>query len=122
MSDSVDPVFAAGLAELVPSDHAPCPRSGFEPTPGHTPGHTSIRISSGGDDAVITGDMVHHPIQFPRPDLASPADTDSAQAIASRRESFARWEAAGTHVIGTHFGGGRSGTIRSDGGGWAFDF
>jgi len=33
-----------------------------------TPGHTSVRISSGGENAVITGDMIHHPIQIAHPD------------------------------------------------------
>src|SRR5262249_41793804 len=36
----------------------------LEPTPGHTPGRHSVRISSKGHDAVITGDLIHHPVQF----------------------------------------------------------
>ncbi|MCP3989872.1 MAG: MBL fold metallo-hydrolase [Actinomycetia bacterium] len=122
MADSVEPIFAAGLAQLVESDHELTSQIKLEPTPGHTPGHHSIRINSGGAEAVITGDMVHHPIQFPRPDLASGADTDSAAAIATRRSSFARWESDEVLVIGTHFAGPGAGRLKGDGDTWRLVF
>ena len=121
MGDSVAPVFDAGLADIVESDHALTPSVRLEPTPGHTPGHHSVRISSGGQQAVITGDMIHHPVQFPHPDLASSADTDSAAAIASRRAAFARWEADDVLVIGTHFAGPGAGRLVAEGDGWRYD-
>ncbi|MDA3038512.1 MAG: MBL fold metallo-hydrolase [Actinomycetota bacterium] len=121
MGDSVAPVFDAGLAEIVESDHSLTPSVRLEPTPGHTPGHHSVHISSGGRQAVITGDMVHHPIQLPHPDLVSSADTDSAAAIASRRAAFARWEADDVLVIGTHFAGPGAGRLVAEGDGWRYD-
>jgi len=122
MGDSVQPIVDAGLADLVESDHRLTDEVWLEPTAGHTPGHHSIRIASGGAQAVITGDMVHHPIQFPRPELASGADTDSAAAIATRRESFARWQAEDLLVIGTHFAGPGAGRLASDGDSWRLVF
>ncbi len=121
MADSVAPIVDAGLATMVESDHRLTEEVHLEPTPGHTPGHHSIRISSNGSEAVITGDMVHHPIQFPRVEMASSADTDSAAAVATRRASFARWEAANALVIGTHFAGPGAGRLKSDGDGWRFE-
>ena len=121
MGDSVTPIVEAGLATMVESDHRLTDEVWLEPTPGHTPGHHSIRITSDGATAVITGDMVHHPIQFPRVDLTSDADTDSAAAVATRRDSFARWEAEGALVIGTHFAGPGAGRLTTDGDGWRFD-
>jgi len=44
-NDSVKPVFDAGLVDLVASDQVICPEIRLEPTPGHTPGHVSVRIS-----------------------------------------------------------------------------
>ncbi len=122
MGDSVTPIFDAGLADLIDSDHELTPEVRLEPTPGHTPGHNSVRISSNGHEAVITGDMIHHPIQFPRPDIACSADTDSDQAIVSRRESFARWHDDGALIIGTHFAGPGSGTLRQEDDAWRFVF
>lgn len=118
MGDSVKPVVDAGLALYVDSDHHLTDEVFLEPTPGHTPGHHSIRISSAGQNAVITGDMIHHPIQLPMPDLTSDADTDSPAAVATRRASFERWCSGGMLVIGTHFAGPGAGRLVADGNGW----
>src|SRR5207249_6372431 len=63
VEDSVRPVIEAGLADLVEPGHRVNEEVWLEPTPGHTPGHVSVRISSRGEDAVITGDLMHHPLQ-----------------------------------------------------------
>ena len=122
MIDSVQPIVDAGLAVMVESDHELTGEVRLEPTPGHTPGHHSIRITSVGSEAVITGDMLHHPIQFSRPHLASVADTDFEAAIATRRSSFRQWEGEGVLVIGTHFAGPGAGRLKADGDGWQFLF
>ena len=67
--DSVKPVWEAGLVDLVETDHQVCPEVTLTPTLGHTPGHVSIRIRSQGEEALITGDFLHHPCQFARPAL-----------------------------------------------------
>ncbi|MEM7338160.1 MAG: MBL fold metallo-hydrolase [Actinomycetota bacterium] len=120
MADSVEPIMAAGLAELVESDHVITDEVRLEPTAGHTPGHHSVRISSEGRVGIITGDMVHHPVQLARPDIASSADVDSIAAIATRRSSFAQWEEEGALVIGTHFAGPGAGLLVADGPGWRY--
>lgn len=102
-ADSVRPIAEAGLADLVPQDHVICDEVRLEPTPGHTPGHASVRITSGGASAVITGDMVHHPLQLAAPERSSFADTDPVLATATRREFVDRYADSGTLVFGTHF-------------------
>lgn len=102
-ADSVRPIHEAGLADLVPQDHVLCDEVRLEPTPGHTPGHASVRITSGGSSAVITGDMVHHPLQLAAPERSSFADTDPVLATATRREFVDRYADSGTLVFGTHF-------------------
>jgi glyoxylase-like metal-dependent hydrolase (beta-lactamase superfamily II) len=71
--------------------------------PGHTPGHTTLRLSSGKDDMVIWGDIVHAAaLQFARPEWAIAFDTDTAQAIETRKALFDRFAADGTLIAGMH--------------------
>jgi len=116
--DSVAPIVEAGLADLVAIDHRLSDEIWFQPTTGHTPGHISVVIRSEGDRAVITGDMVHNPLQIADPDLSSMFDTDSDQARETRREVFPEWADGETLVIGTHFGSPTAGTMHPDGDGY----
>lgn len=114
-ADSVKPVWDAGLVDLVETDHQVCAEVRLTPTLGHTPGHVSIRISSKGEEAVITGDFVHHPCQMARPEWASSADFDQDASTATRHRVFS--ELAGTPVlmIGTHFATPTAGHVVRDG-------
>jgi glyoxylase-like metal-dependent hydrolase (beta-lactamase superfamily II) len=115
--DSVAPVLAAGLADLVPVDHAIDTNVRFDSTPGHTPGHVSLVIESGGERAVITGDMIHTPLQIAEVELSSSFDYDRA-AAADTRQSFLERYSDDALVIGTHWGGPGAGRIRRDADGW----
>jgi glyoxylase-like metal-dependent hydrolase (beta-lactamase superfamily II) len=118
VGDTVRPVVESGAADLVEVDHQICPQVRLVPTPGHTPGHVSVVIESGGRRAVITGDMAHHPIQFAEPDIAAPADSDSPMAAKTRRLFLAEREQDNALVIGTHFGGPTAGRIVAEGDTW----
>jgi hypothetical protein len=85
------------------------------PTLGHTPGHVSVRIRSGGAQALITGDFIHHPCQMARLDWASSADFDKAEAESTRRRVFAEHAETPTLIIGTHFSGATAGRVVRDG-------
>lgn len=115
MADSVRPVFDAGLADEVAATHRVCEEVTLEPTPGHTPGHVSIRIRSQGEQALITGDFLHHPCQMERLDWCSPADYDQQQAMTTRQEVLARCADDDTLVIGTHFAAPTAGRVRRAG-------
>jgi glyoxylase-like metal-dependent hydrolase (beta-lactamase superfamily II) len=112
--DSVQPVFDAGLVDLVEVDHRLCDEVSLTPTLGHTPGHVSVRISSYGEEALITGDFIHHPCQLARPDWASAADYDPAHSTRTRREVFDALAGKPVLVIGTHFSGPTAGHIVRD--------
>ncbi len=114
-ADSVRPVVDAGLADLVPQDHVVCDEVRLEPTPGHTPGHASVVVTSGGASAVITGDMAHHPFQLAVPTSSSFADTDPVAAARTRHAFVDRYVDTGTVVLGTHFSP-TAGYLRRDGG------
>jgi glyoxylase-like metal-dependent hydrolase (beta-lactamase superfamily II) len=58
-------------------------------TPGHTVGHSMVRVSSAGGDLLIWGDIVHcAALQFADPARSVAFDTDPAQALANRRKVF----------------------------------
>jgi glyoxylase-like metal-dependent hydrolase (beta-lactamase superfamily II) len=120
-ADSVQPVWDAGLVDLVPTDHVLCPEVLLVPTPGHTPGHVSVRICSAGQQAVITGDFIHHPFQFARPEWSARIDHDSHQSVLTRREAFSRFIADNVLVIGTHFNNPSAGHVRSDSDSFRFE-
>lgn len=118
IDDTIRPVLEAGVADLVETDHQVCPEVRLTPTPGHTPGHVSVVIESGGQRAVITGDMAHHPLQFAEPEIGAPADSDTRQGAVTRRAFCTQRTADGALVIGTHFGGPTAGRIQQDGATW----
>lgn len=114
-ADSVKPVFDAGLVDLVETNHQISPEVSFVPTLGHTPGHVSVRISSEGEEALITGDFIHHPCQMAHPEWAATVDYDQKASTATRRDVFGRLAGTPTLVIGTHFAGATAGHVVRDG-------
>ena len=120
LADSVAPVLEAGLAELVEMDHRVADGIWLEPTPGHTPGHVSVRLASGGAEAVITGDLMHHPVQVAEPAWQSAFDTDPDQARETRRAFCGRYADRPVTVLGTHFHHPTAGRIVSHREGWRF--
>jgi glyoxylase-like metal-dependent hydrolase (beta-lactamase superfamily II) len=111
IEDSVEPIFAAGLAKLVASNHQVCAEVQLEPTPGHTPGHVSVHITSNGQEAVITGDMIHHPCQIAHPDWSSTADENQTDSATTRDAFLAKYSDRPVLIIGTHFAAPTAGYI-----------
>lgn len=120
MADSITPVLDAGLAQMVDMDHRVSDEIWFEPTPGHTPGHVSVRLRSGDQDAVITGDLMHTPIQMAEPDWASHFDSDAEAARKTRRAFCERYADGPVMVLGTHFHHPTAGRIVRHGDRWRF--
>lgn len=59
------------------------------PFHGHTPGHTGYLISSGNEQLLIWGDIVHVPeVQTARPEVCMAFDSDTSAAEATRRRVF----------------------------------
>jgi glyoxylase-like metal-dependent hydrolase (beta-lactamase superfamily II) len=121
LGDSVRPIVEAGLVDFVEPGHALTDEVALEPTPGHTPGHTSVRIRSEGREAVITGDLMHHPAQCAHPEWGSSADVDSAAARRTRRAFLDAQAGRSVLVIGTHFAGPHAGRIVRAGGAYRFE-
>ena len=115
LANSVTPVWDAKLVDLVETDHRVCDEVRLVPTLGHTPGHVSVKIASRGDEALITGDFMHHPCQIARPEWSSTADTNPAEAQRTREHMLTHLADAPILVIGTHFAGRTAGHVVRDG-------
>ncbi|MEJ2087207.1 MAG: MBL fold metallo-hydrolase [Gammaproteobacteria bacterium] len=122
IEDSVQPIFDAGLADLVGSDHHVTDEVWLEPTPGHTPGHVSVHIASRGEEAVITGDMIHHPCQIANVDWSSEADWNQSMSADTRSGFLARYADRPVLIIGTHFAAPTAGRIVTDGDSYRLDY
>ncbi|GLH82519.1 MBL fold metallo-hydrolase [Bradyrhizobium sp. SSBR45G] len=116
-ADSVQPIVDAGRAELVASDAVVSDEITLIPTPGHGLGHVSLHVRSDGAEALLSGDVAHHPSQMAHLDWSSTVDFDPAQAAATRQALFSRFADTGTLVIGGHFDAGH---ISRDGAAFRF--
>jgi len=72
-----------------------------QPTPGHTPGHMSVRAG----ELAILGDMVAHELQVVDPDVVFVNDMDPEVAAATRRRVITELADEGAVVIAGHFYG-----------------
>ena len=90
-------------------------------TPGHTVGHMSFLVASGGQQLFIQSDVTGiHQLFVKNPGWFSMFDTDGPQAEATRRAFFDRVIAEKGMIAGYHFGFPNVGTLSKDGNGYAF--
>ncbi|OON79628.1 MBL fold metallo-hydrolase [Streptomyces tsukubensis] len=104
--DSVIPVEQAGLLRTVDVPHEGAkiaPGLRLIPTPGHTPGHVAVELTSQGQTALISGDCVHHPVQLAHPAIGACVDIDPRQSEATRRKVLGSLAGTDTLFLGTHF-------------------
>lgn len=114
-ADSITPIRQAGQLDVVTAESAVEIADGIEliPTPGHTPGHVSVRISSAGETAFITGDSMHHPVQLAHPSLCCGADVDPLLARRTRELILSSIADTNTLLLGSHFTPPTGGHVKS---------
>lgn len=71
--------------------------------PGHTGGHLTVEILTPDGGAVISGDVIHHPIQFLYPDLCQAGDADPAVSLRTRTGLLDRCAREGILLLPAHF-------------------
>jgi glyoxylase-like metal-dependent hydrolase (beta-lactamase superfamily II) len=121
LADSVDPVVAAGLVDFITHEHRISDEIRLLPTPGHTPDHVSVLINSEDEQAVITGDVMHHPIQVAMPGHPATFDMDKAAGAKTRVDFVTRFQEKPVLVIGSHFADPGAGYIVRHGDAWKLD-
>jgi glyoxylase-like metal-dependent hydrolase (beta-lactamase superfamily II) len=86
---SVSPCVAAGNTKFITDGQEVAPGITAHSAPGHTPGHTMYRVTSGNDTLLIWGDIIHsYALQFAHPDWAIAFDIDPPGAISTRQKVF----------------------------------
>ena len=113
--DSVLPVMRAGQVTLVDNDFAIDDQVTLEPTPGHSPGHVCIDVRSSAGHVVLSGDVVHHPIQIAYPEWNSRFCVDPDQSRASRKIFVDRHADRDTLILPAHFASPAAGRIVANG-------
>lgn len=122
MEDSVFPVVEAGLAEIVDDNYQLSDAIWFEHTPGHTPGHICVHVKDGGEEAVFSGDVMHHPIQVREPQWSSRFCIDADASRQARTSFLDRYADTGKLIVPAHFERGSAGHIAGGPDGFHFDF
>ena len=84
------PLETLGKLELIEPEHRLTDSLLAVPSPGHTPGHLSVAIDSGGQRGMVIGDVVISPVDVEEPDLDISFDWDHAIARQTRRAMLDR--------------------------------
>ncbi len=118
--DSVQPILEAGQATLVDMDHEIERGITLMPAPGHTPGTVILNLQQGSEQAFLTGDVIHHPVQFEHPEWSSNFCANRVQSRVSRMRFIESVADTGAHVIPAHFAA--PSVVRVTGSPIGFDF
>jgi glyoxylase-like metal-dependent hydrolase (beta-lactamase superfamily II) len=119
--DALSPVFDAGLADVVECNYDLGGGISLAPSPGHTGGHVSVWLNSGGEVGLVTGDFMHHPLQFAEPSLREIADDDVELARETRSNMISQASQRQALLIGTHFALRSGGRVVPNGDAWRFN-
>ncbi|MCK1711712.1 MBL fold metallo-hydrolase [Bradyrhizobium sp. 143] len=123
--DSILPVVDRGLATFVNDNHAvenELPDEvRYMPLHGHTKHHCGLYLRSGSQDAIFSGDAIHHPIQLARPDFIN-ASYDREVARQTLLNLIARCIDTPTKLMTAHFPSPSAGWVVSEAGQTRFRF
>lgn len=99
----LQPLDDAGVLDLIEGETALTEDVTAIETPGHTPGHMSLLISSAGERAMIVGDVLTSPFYVSEPQRPFRSDIDVPQGIRTRTALVERAEAEGLRIASAHF-------------------
>ena len=120
--DSVRPILRADRAVLVDDDFELESGISLEPFDGHSPGQVVINLRSDGKQGAVTGDVIHHRLQFQYPDLSSIADSDPDRSRVTRNALMEKHANTGTILFPAHFNAPSFGTIETARSGGKYTF
>ncbi len=99
----LEPLERAGVLERS-EDHVTLTRElTVHHAPGHTPGHQVVTVDSAEARALVSGDLVNHPVQLLQPGVCGTSDGDPPRAAATRAAWLERIDREGRLVCPTHF-------------------
>lgn len=125
-ADSVLPVVEAGRAVFVDAGDQVVTELGtnvrLESAPGHTPGNLLVHVCHGHEHAIMSGDVIHHPIQCARPQLSNAADFNGSAALQTRLNLLESCADNSKILLTGHFAGTTAGHVVSHGSAFRFRF
>ena len=101
--ETLGPLERLGVLDLLPGEQAITDEITAIHTPGHTPGSMSLSIVSGGERALLMGDVFHGPTQVHETDWVFSFDMEPEVAIQTRRRMIDRAEAEDAIVAVCHY-------------------
>jgi glyoxylase-like metal-dependent hydrolase (beta-lactamase superfamily II) len=96
-------LYEKGLIDMSDGEYAVNRYISLVPTPGHTPGHQAVMVTSQGEQAAILGDMVHTPPQVEETEWTAAADVDPELSIATRKQMLDKIESEHVLLCAGHF-------------------
>jgi glyoxylase-like metal-dependent hydrolase (beta-lactamase superfamily II) len=100
--ECVWPLEDLGVLTLMENGHQITSEITTLATPGHTPGHMSLLISSQGANGLVLGDVLHNTAQIENTEWVSRADIDPVQTRITRLKMMDRLEREGIPVAAVH--------------------
>lgn len=97
------PLRAWGQLRLISAAATLAPAITAFPTPGHSPGHLSVRVGPPGEQLLILGDAFYHPLQIEMPEHSFALDYDPAAARDTRARLLEQIEAEAIVTAACHF-------------------
>ena len=101
--ETLGPLETLGILDLLTGERALTSEITAISTPGHTPGHMSLAIVSGGERALILGDVACHPAQITETYWSMALDMDQEVAAQVRKQVLDRVEAEHSTLVACHF-------------------
>jgi len=103
-TEKLAPLRKAGVLELVELRETEVAAGvTLFPTPGHTPGHMSVRLTGAARGAVILGDVAVHPVQLFDPHVAYAYEVDQPLAARTRLALLGELADSDVVVVAGHF-------------------
>ena len=103
VKNSVVPLEKLRLMDLIDDGHNITDEVKTLATPGHTPGHMVIMVSSQGEKAMIVGDAIHSRVQIQEPSWTPGVDIDKESSRRHREKLIELAERENYVVAAGHF-------------------
>ena len=117
VQQQIMPLRRLRLQQIVEGEYEVTDGISTMPAVGHTPGHQVVLVNSGGEKAMVVGDLLHCIAQVTEPSWCASVDYDKAASHANRAALLDKAESEGWLIAAGHFPPGKQiGRVVTEGG------